>query len=97
MSALPANIERFGPEHRALADSKLRRAIEFHAEAYQLDEDEDLLASWAVVSHWLCDDTEHVYSLQMDGMTMPTHELRGLMSLGVELAVEGTTSTHREE
>lgn len=87
MSLLPANVERFGPEHRALADAKLRQAIIYHAEAHQLDEDDLLLSTFVVTSHWLRGDETNRYMIQLEGMDGPTHVVRGLLSVGIELAV----------
>lgn len=84
---IPADFERFGAEHRALADRKLRRALEFHAEAYQLDDDGDMLGDYAVIAHWVpeVEDGRSRYTTHFDRHTIPGHVARGLFATGCQL------------
>lgn len=75
-------------ERKAMADAALRRAIELHAEAYDLDDDGDLLSTFVVTSHWLRADGRNRYMLQLEGGDGTAHVIRGLLSVGVELAVD---------
>lgn len=75
-------------EKRHMADAALRRAVELHAEAHHLDDDSHLLSTYIVVSHWLGESGRGRYILQPDGMDgMPSHVARGLLNVGIEIAV----------
>lgn len=87
MSVLPANVERFGPEHRALADAKLRQAIEYHAEAWQIDRDGDMLSQFALVAHWepQSGDDQSRYTTAFHVNPLPQHTARGLFATGLHI------------
>jgi hypothetical protein len=77
--------EKFGAEHRAMADAKLRQAIEYHAEAYQLDADGDLLNDFIVIVHWatMDDVRTSTYTKAVSSLSMPVHVARGLLHQGL--------------
>lgn len=65
---------------RHAADAALRRAIELHAEAWHLDDDDVILNQWIVVSTWVDNDDGRVsYMTQTDGQDNTDHVAIGLL------------------
>lgn len=81
------NVERFGPEHRALADAKLRQAIEYHAEAYQLDRDDEMLNVFGVIAHWTTAEEDGLsrYTTHFHVPTVPGYVARGLFGTALHI------------
>ena len=69
------------------AESNLRKAIEDHARAVGIANDDELLSTFAVIAHWqkVEADGHSRYTTTFDGGTVPTHVAVGLFATGQHL------------
>lgn len=76
-------------QKRHLADTALRRALELHAEAHHLDDDDELFLEAVAVSAWVDNDGDTTVALQIvGGDKVPLHHVLGLLHRGI-LMVQG--------
>lgn len=75
------------------ADAQLRKAIQDHAKAWGICDEDELLSSWVIVAHWQKVEANGLsnYTTQFDGNQMPTHVSVGLLHTGIHLI------THEEQ
>lgn len=69
------------------ADNQLRKAIIDHAEAYDIDQEGELLSEYAVIASWqkVEDNGRHYYTTQFHTPTVPNHVAVGLFQVGQRL------------